>query len=564
MAFVALTAEEVNAKSPVDDALMEKIKENFNDLDSRIVVSGSNPLVFPVPGRLSLLTAYPHLRSFGTAIVNQAFTPSSARWVLKQSGTSGTITFDIRKHTTPETPITEIAHAYSGTTSAIARRSAAVSTQSVARVTPQISTQSITHAKSAINISSIINVGTNIWQYNLASALDSDNLVGDSMVVASATSGGNNGTFTVVEIGRGGGNNFTVTNASGVVQLGAAGTVQPKIMSYNYTNPVDSNFAAADIVVMATHTTGANNGNLTIFKINQSGNNIWVKNSTGVVQAGVAGTADTSRMVFTFASAVSADDYVVGEYATGASHSSGNNNGTFIIRAVNSGGNNLVLQTASGAVQGGAAGNVSTNRWKYTLSADPTGSLIVGDQVYGESHSTAANNGTFTVVEINASAGTNIVVHNSAGVAQGGAAGTIYSLNKLVKFASDQSAVYSTASYIEMYGCGTSAYNLVDTLAPFRVYEVNRGGGANYNVVIRFASSASQASPAGYVQTESRSIFTVAPSISADVTGILGNQNVVGSSTSIDATLIAANTPLMLYVTNSMGGDPFDLTVELV
>jgi hypothetical protein len=562
MAFTSLTVEETDAKSPVDDRLLEKIREDLDDLDSRVVAAGSSPTIFSVQGRLATLVETAYKRSLDYAFINKEFSPSLIRWCLKKSGTSGTLSFDLRIHTMPHTPITGIEHVYSGSTSAIATRSAAVNTQSIAKATPQILTQSITHAKAARNVQSIIGVESGTWLYNLDAALDSDNLVGDQILFAGCTNAANNGTFIIVEIGRAGGTNVVVANGSGVAQTGVAGTCQPKIMSYNFTNPADSNFAAGEVAVFAAHTSANNDGVLTIFKINQSGNNIWVKNSNGVAQGGVAGTTDTARMKYALSLAANTTDYVVGEYATAAGHTSPLNNGKFVIVAVNSGGNNLVLTTTGGgAVQGGAVGTLATNRWKFSVGTDPTGKVSVGDTVYCASHTNPLNNGTFTVAEVTV---TDISVINSLGVAQAGAAGSVYSTKKLVKFASDQSAVYSTSSYIEMLGCGTSDYNLTDETAPFQVYEVNRGGGANYNVVIKLSSANAQASPAGYVQSEMRSIFTVLPSISASVSGLQPNQLLVGSSASLSASVIAAGTPIMLYVTNSMGGEPQDLTVTMV
>jgi hypothetical protein len=565
MAFEALTLAETDAKSPMDDRLWAKVSANFNDLDSRVVTALVSPFTFELQGRLSLINTFPLRRSFANAMVTKEFTPSLARYALKKSGTSGTLTFDLRKHTSPKTPITEIAHQYSGATQSIARRTAAVSTQSITRATPQISTQSITHAKAAINVSSIINVGTNLWQYNLASALDSDNLVGDPIVLASCNAGGNNGTFTIVEVGRCGGNNFTVSNASGVAQTTAAGTAQPKIMSYNFTNPVDSNFSAGEAATFASHTSGVNDGLLTIYAINQSGNNIWVKNSTGALQAGVAGTADTNRMKFNLSAAALSADFVVGESATTASHTTGANNGTFVIKALNSGGNNLVIYvSAGGATQGGAVGTIDTNRWKYSMLVDPTGSISVGHNLFTTGHTSALNDGTFDVKEINASAGTNLIIYNASGVVQAGVAGNVYTTRKLVKFASDQSATYTTDSYIEMAGTASSEYNYADTIAPFRVVEVNRGGGANYNVVVELATATAQANPAGFVQVEMKSVFSTAQAISADVTKLTANQNLSGQTTQLNATVIPANTVIMLYVTNAMAGEPENLTVSLM
>ncbi len=563
MVFQSLAAGDVDAKSPLDDTLMQQIKDNFDDLDSRVVAAGVAPLLLELVGRLTFMSTWK--RSLCGALINKQFTPTIARYALKKSGTSGTLDWDLRVHAEPKSPITSIASQFSASTSSIGRAGSGLSTQSVARSTAQLSTQSITHAEAGININSIVNVGGNTWQYNLASALSANNFVGDQIVVASATTGGNNGTFVIQEIGRSGGNNFTVSNASGAVQLGAAGAVQPKIMSYNFTNPVSTQFASGEDATFASHTSANNDGTLSIFKVNQSGNNIWTKNSAGVVQAGVAGTADTNRWTYTFTGAASATDYVVGEYAHMTGHTSGDNDGDFPITQVNLGGNNVIVWNSIGVAQGGAAGTTNTNRWVYTLPTDPSTSsaVVAGDTIRAASHSTGGNNGTFTVKEVNRASGLNIVVANTSGAVQGGAAGTISTTKKVVSFASDLSAVYTTSSYVEMQGCPDLTYNYNYTRAPYRVLAVNRGGGSNYNIVLDVPTGAEQPSPAGYVQTEMKSIFSVAQSIACDLSGNEPNQNLSGSTTNLNGVVIPANTPVMLYISSYMSGDPTDLSVSI-
>lgn len=568
MAYATIAAGDVDAKSPIDDSLMELIKADIDDLDLRTIAAGAKPFQLEITGKLKYFNTYK--RSVAYGIVNEAFQPSRARFILKKSGTAGTLAFDIRKHTSPKTPITGIDFQYTAATQSIAQQGTGLSTQSIARATTQIATQSITHAKAAQNIQSIIllgyvdDLGSNNVQYNLDAAISVDTLIGDSIVIAGATTGANNGTFVIVDKNRGGGNNVVISNAAGVAQTGASGTTQEKIMSYNYTNPVHAYFAGGYSHIFATHTTGANNGTLLVYAINQGGNNIWVKNATGATQGGVAGTADSNFWKFALSAPANTTDYVVAEAAKTSGHTSAlNDSGALPIIAVNDTGNNLVLYNAVGVAQGGVAGTINTNRWKYNLPSDPTTSsnVAVGHTVNQINHTTAANNGVFTVVDITS---TTIVVYNTAGVVQAGVAGTTNTTKKLVKFSSDQSAVYTTDSYIEMQGCVDSLYNYFYQYAPFKVLQVNRGGGANFNVVIDAPTATAQASPAGYVQVEMKSIFTSSPSLAVDVTSIEPNQNINGSSTSFVVATIAANTPLMLYITSYMSGDPRDLMVSLL
>lgn len=570
MAWQDIATTEVDAKSPLDDQLLGKIRGNLYDLDSRVIAAGNKLFLFELQGRLSYLSG--HYRSICASIINDAFTPARVRWVLKKSGTSGTLAFDVRKHTSPNTPITEIAHQYNAATQSIAQTGSALNTQSIARFVSQISTQSITHAKAAKNIQSIIllgyveSLGADCVQYNLDATIDSDTVVGDSFVAASASDSNNNGTFVIVEKNRGGGANVVIRNAAGVAQTGAAGTIQEKIMSYNFTNPVSSTgFVAGYAHDFASHTSSANDGDLLVYAINQSGNNIWVKNPVGVTQGGVAGTVDTNFWTFALSGAASTTDYIVGEYAKTASHSSGGNNaGALKIIAVNSGGNNLVLYNTLGVVQAGVAGNINTNRWTYALPSDPSAQVTAGDTMYMLGHTNSLNDGTFTIKEVNRSASNNVVVYNESGVAQGGTTGNVYTTRKLVKFSSDQSAVYATSSYVELEGCVDSTYNYKATRAPYRVLQVNRGGGANFNIVIDVPTGAAQASPAGRVHLEMRSLFNTAPSFSMSVTGSEPNQNVTGTSTDLIASSIAAGTPLHLYITSYPSGDPRDLTIAFI
>jgi len=565
MAFVTIPSTDVDAKSPVDDTLMGNIKNDLDDLDGRVITAGARPFLFELQGKLSFITTW--RRSIAFAILNEASQPSICRFLLKKSGSSA-LTFDLRKHTTPKTPIIEIAHQYTAATSSIAQQGTGISTQSITRAVAQIATQSITHAKAAQNIQSIIllgyvdDLGSDIVSYNLDAAISADTLIGDSIVIAGATTGANNGTFTIVDKNRGGGNNVVISNVSGVAQTGVAGTSQEKIMSYNYVNPVDAKYPAGFSHEFATHTTGANNGTFLVNAINNGGNNLWVKNSAGVTQAGVAGTADTNLWIFAFSSSVNTTDYVVGEAAKTTVHASGGNNaGALVITHVNDGGNNLILHNGAGVAQGGAGGTTDTNRWKYNLPSDPTAQVSVNDTMFFSGHTNPLNDGVFIIVDLTSST---VVVYNTAGVAQASTPGKVFTTRKLVKFSSDQSANYSTLSFIEMQSCVDVLYNYVQSIAPFQVLEVNRGGGANFNVVIDSPLAASQASPSGYVQIEMKSIFTSAPSLAADLTSIEPNQMVVGTSTAFVAAVIPAQTPIALYITSYPSGDPQDLTVNLL
>jgi hypothetical protein len=267
------------------------------------------------------------------------------------------------------------------------------------------------------------------------------------------------------------------------------------------SNPVSSEFAAGETATFAAHSDAGNNGALTIYAINQGGNNIIVKNASGVANGGVAGTADTNRWVYGM-SAPATSDYVVGEKAHLSGHTSGANDGDFSITAVNQGGDNIIVYNAAGAVQGSAAGTIATNRWTYTLATDPSAQISAGHNVYISNSASAVNDGEFVAKQVNRSGANNIVVYNVSG-ATGGAFGTLVSTRTKVTFSADQSATITTASKIEL--TGTAADGDYDVL------EVNRGGGANYNAVVEIVSAVAQAGAAGRVYSESKSIFDTRP-----------------------------------------------------
>lgn len=554
-----IAESQTDAKSPVDDNLMDSIRLDLDYLDA-IITGGSALLTWNVNGRLRPLGSYK--KAVDTIGLVTAFTPGVCRASLKKSGTSGSLTFDIRKITTPKTPITEIAYQYNAATQSISNVAPALATQSIARSTSQISTQSVSLVKAAINITSIIQViGTNKWRLNLATAPDADWGVGDSITVAGATAGGNNTTLPIAEINQSGFPSVVVVNASGVAQTGAVGTVQLNLWSYNFTNPVSTEFAAGDAFTAASHTAGGNNGAITIYRVNQSGNNIWVKNSAGVAQAGVAGTADVLRWKYTFSGAASTTDFIVGENAKMASHTTGANNGNFAITAVNLSGNNVTVYNTAGVAQGGAVGTVNTNRWTYVLPTDPSAQITAADRVRFVGHTNLFNDGTFVVKEVNRSASTSVTVYNEFGITQVGTTGNTFTTRKLVKFTADQSLVYSTDSYIDIVGCPNGNYNYSQGRDAFRVLQVNRGGGSNFNVVIDVEFGTAQPNPAGYVQVEMRSIFLTTPSMSSDFTSLEANQIQTASFTNFVGGSLLSATPLGLFVLGVPGGDPTDLTV---
>lgn len=510
-AFEAITLEQLDKKSPVDDVLMTAIGEDLYYLKAQIENSGSGVFSFAVNGNLAVLRDSLPFRRIDAAYVSTGQTLQNSAVILEIPGTSGTLEIDIRKYRTPDSPIESISHVYSQSINSITRAGSAGSTQSIAKATAQISTQSISYWKTTVNIDSIIYIGGNLWRYNLAAAIDADWQAGDSVVFASCTNAANDGVFEIVRVnddddGAFTVNNVIVYNASGVAQTSAAGTVDLLAMAYTFTNPVSSEFVVGESARFASHTSAANDGDFEIYAVNDGGNNIVVKNAAGVEQGAAAGTADALRWTYTLG-ATASTDLVVGETALFASHTSSGNDGNLPLTAVS--GSTVTVYNVNGAIQGGIAGTVDSNRWIYALPTDPSSSFSVGQSFKADSTTSTANSGTFVIVEVDRSASSNLVIHNESGVTQAGAVGTLSHTRRIISFASDLSAVYSTASRVYITNTPDANYSSDE----FDVVEVNRGGGANYNIVIDYEDGAVQSSPAGRVSFESRSVFSTTPTI---------------------------------------------------
>lgn len=555
-----IAASQTDFKSPIDDQLMDAIRLDLDDLDSRVSSIGNYAYQFKLNGPIGSVSL-PYRRIDGVLIPG-ARTFSEVKVYMERPGNSGSLEIDIRKYTTTNPAITALTRQFSGSINSIAQVSS-VNTQSITRAATQIATQSISLWKSAINISSIILIGDGFVRYNLASTPDATAwIVGDSVTTASCTSGANDGTWTIVRINDDGGNNIVVKNNSGVAQTGSAGTMQLNAWAYNFTNPVDSLFTAGEKALFASHTSANNDGSLTMYAVNSGGNNIVVKNASGVAQGGVAGTVDIFRWKYNF-TASAGTDFAVGETIDAASHSSAVNDGTtFVIAAKNSGGNNIVVYNTAGAAQGGVAGTVTPNRWIYALASDPTSSFTVGQNCVVTSATSAVNNGTFEVKEINRLSTNNIVVHNVNGVAQGGAAGSLVHSRMLVSFGSDQSAVITTSSRISLTNLARDADE-----GEYDVVEINRGGGSNFNAVVDMPSGSEQASPCGRVNFESKSFFSVRPTLTlATVSKTATNRELQYTSTATfgaNAT-VTANTIIAMEILDiPEGGNPSDVLVQL-
>lgn len=556
-----ISASQTDAKSPVDQQLMDSIRLDLEALDAAQATNGVFDYQWKADGYLSLIPTASRIR-LGGPLIGKSQTFSKCQISLGRPGLGGNMEVDVRVYTKPDAIIKSIQRTFNSAISSIGIVGTGISTQSITRASAQITTQSITQFVANANVQSITSLGGNLFRYNLDVQPNATWVVGDSVTIASATNTNNNGTFVIVRINDDNGNNVIISNTMGAAQNTVNGTVTLCAWAYNYTSAILADYAAGEPVTMTSHTNTANNGNFTIFATNQSGNNIIVKNPTGATQGSSAGTADTNRWVFAYSSAVLTPDYTVGEKINASGHTSGGNNGLFTIIAVNRSGNNLIISNGSGVVQGSAAGTVNTNRWAYIFATDPGLSVNSGEFVEILGATTTANNGEFVIKEVDDRGGDNIVVYNESGAAQGGAFGTLVSRRMIISFFADLSATITTSSRITLFNT-----SMLATDGDFLVTQVNRGGGSNFNAVIDAATGIEQLGAGGRVVLESKSIFNVKPIITiaprADDFHLTHYQVAQSTNMNSNAT-VALGALIMFDITQIPTGDCKDLLVQLV
>lgn len=587
-----ILASDIDAKSPVDETLMGAIKSNLERVDDAITAAvSSNPVSFRVNGPLSGIPSG-RAKRIDTAHFGLNQTLSYCKLFLDKPGTEGTLECDLRKLYRTESPIKSIDYQFTGSTQAIAM-SVTASTRSVTRATPTVSTQSISYWKAALNIQSVVQqVTTGYWQINLDQAPDANYEADDYILIAGTTNW--NGTYQIVRVNDYGSRSLTVYRASGgVAQTSAAGTIQLRAYSFNYVNPVSTEFAAGELVTMTGHTNAVSNGFFYIHAINSGGNNIVTKKATdsakisgGVTQAGIAGTAVCHRMKYNLAAPASTAEFIPGEYMQAISHTYAELNmsysaasATLKVVAVNDGGNNVKAYTsrtdnaAGPREQATVAGTIGACHWVYSLSTSPAGKVSVGDTVIMTGHTLSGSDGTYTVREVSRGGLNNIVVYSWTTYTQAGVAGAVKTLNKVVSFQTDQSSLYQVGDHVEIEGA-TSAYNnlgLTSNLGHL-IKQINYGGGANYNIVIEFDTTSTQTVPFGWVALTSRSVFStrpkvsVIPSVSSALKGALGQGNVRQETTSAvfnSNAQIETGSIIGLYVLSvPTGADTFSLLVR--
>lgn len=576
MSFTVINPDETKFKAPIDETLMEKIRTNFDDHEGRIASGGSGGgggLSFKVNGFLHDLKPYignnlqdSPAYQIDSGLVAGPQTFAGVKMFMRKSGTSGQTRIDIKRKVRVDHTIESIDYQMNFATQSIGRLGSALPTQAVSRRTPTISTQAINRAKSTESVEAVVNLGNGRARYNFSGGvlLDSDYEVGRLIEFSSMNNGSNNGDFRILEVNPDGYPGVVVDNGSAVTDITPGGNANLNLFEYVFTNPVDvDGFKVGEFATMNGHSVAGNNGSFEIVKINFGGNNliVWNENTTGTTQGAPAGTVDSRRFVYTFSAPVDETNYFIGELALMSSHSSGNNNGNFEIVAINEAGNNLVVINPNGVVQAGAAGNAQTNRWIYSVLTPPTEKIAVGDLFGAFNHSNGGNNGIFEVKELERFALNNIIIYNPSGATQSGAAGTIRSEKMIISFGSDLSAFYTANRSLVTVKNTASVFT---NKLYFEVVEINRGGGAAYNVVVKVpdalteATSFAQLYAKGQIDMESRSLFSTLPKIDAGENPDFGGNDAVFVSEAVPEDSI-----LSLDLVELADGETLDLSVQL-
>ena len=506
---------QTDAKSPIDQLLMDSIRENLERIDdkaSEALNSAGGNIAFKVNGTLSqldLVGAPESGEKLDGAFITSQRVITKARAYIKEQGVGGNFSFDINRRKTINYGIDRIENLFTANIQQVSRASADLNTQSIERANPDLATQSIGYLEPSIGINSIVNITGTQWRVNLdgSGLLDTTIYeVGDYVELSNTTGNLNDGIFQILEVNKDNAYNLVLDIAAGTAQLSAEGDLILNAVSYNLASIAPSEaYEAGEIVTMVNHTDPSNDGDFTIFRANYSGNNIIIKKSSAVIEQGTpAGEVQTNRYKYNYLAAVNAEAFAVGENIDLSSHTDIANDGTFEIKAVNFGGSNIVVYNFGGSLQATPAGTARTFRFIYLLNLDPAGILEVGDSVDITACTDPNNNGTFDIVALNFNLTDSFVIYNTLGVDQALPAGAADKTEKVIVLYADPSAFFLAGqSKVEILGTESGTND-----GTFLVKDVNRTGISQYNLVVDIAGGAAQALPAGQIISEISSIFT--------------------------------------------------------
>jgi len=561
-----ITPDQTDAKSPIDEQLMDGIRENLENFDTRLTLSAGADFAFRVNGPLDILNLGGNPdngKELDGAFIAQERTLQVASLFINSQGAGGDLEVDVRRLKFLGRPISGIQNIFTANTNSINRGSATLNTQSITKAEGDLATQSVSFEKAPENIDNIIQItGAQLFRINLtniAQPLDEDYAVGRYVKIAGCSDPNNDGIFDIKQVSKDNGKNIVIENALGTAQGLAGGTVQLLLVAYTFAGAVPANFVAGEDVIFNGHTDPSNDGTFTMYKTNVGGNNILVYRTTDLVeQVGAGGQAEILRFQYNFNTAV-LGAFVAGEVAEFSTHTDPANDGSFEIKQVNNaGGDNIVIYNPAGVLQGGIAGAVDTNRWVYALDADPDGFFQIGDNAIMAGHTDPANNGTFNLVDVKYLATNNVVVYNPAGVTQAGAGGTVDHAQKAITFREDYSADFTAGkSSVEIKNTPNG-----DNDGTFTVIDVNRLAVSPFNIICELTSGLLQDGDDGQIFSEVRSIFTEG-SLTMDVTQDKQILTVTNPDGDILDEALAVDTILLLDVLQApAGSDTIALNIK--
>lgn len=277
------------------------------------------------------------------------------------------------------------------------------------------------------------NLELNLWKLTFVNPVPTEFAAREVLTAASHTDAANNGQFEIYGVNLGG-NTIVVKSSTMQSQNSPAGNVNVNRWVYSFASPVTTDYAVGDYAEFNGHTSIGNDGNKIITGVNQGGNNIVVYNASGAVQGSPAGTTNTRRWTWTFATDPAAAGVQVGDRVESIDAIHSDNRQLYTVRQLNrAAGFNIVVHARFGGVdQPGGGGSMYTLKTLAKFaSAVPglsTDSVITlqgtarADKALPYAHS----DGDFPVLEVNRGGGSNFnAVIETQGPEQVGPAGRI-------------------------------------------------------------------------------------------------------------------------------------------
>ena len=280
-----------------------------------------------------------------------------------------------------------------------------------------------------------------------------------------------------------------------------------------------------------------------------NGKNLIVENLLGAAQPAAGGTIRLLLSSYTFVAATP-DNFAVGEDFIAAGHIDPSNDGTFEIYKTNDGGNNIqVFRTAEIIEQVGVGGQASGLRFQYNFLGAVADAFVVGEVAAFAAHTAAANDGNFEIKDKNNGGGDNLVIYNTAGVVQGGVAGTVDTNRWVYALDQDPDGLISIGDNNIMAGHDNAANDGTFVIVDVKYLATN-------NVVVYNAAGVAQAAPNGTVDHAQKAI-TFREDFSADF-------EAGKSSVQIKDTYNNVNDETVLVVdVNRIAVSPFNIICEL-